>query len=243
MNKIKDRKKVIVIVAIILIVVFSIGFLIIRKKNKANVSNIPLVKVLESGEKYVGTFEDLENWSIYDENKLNGKAGTEIFITENGYEGKGICFSGDIKNDARIHKVIEVQPDSYYKITVMAKFGVYRDLVLSSISSMNSTISYPITNSFTNWKKCEIHIKTDKTQSKLDLSLGLGSYDEKSAGVVYFDNFTIERLGYVPNGKPTIKLIDDNMSKSNILAETSDLEIKIVYVIIAIIIFAIILFL
>ena len=112
MNKIKDRKKVIVIVAIILIVVFAIGFLIIRKKNKANVSNIPLVKVLESGEKYVGTFEDLENWSIYDENKLNGKAGTEIFITENGYEGKGICFSGDIKNDARIHRIIEVKPDS-----------------------------------------------------------------------------------------------------------------------------------
>ena len=111
MNKIKDRKKVILIVAIILIVVFAIGFLIIRKKNKANVTNIPPVKVLESGDKYVEEFEDLEEWSIYDENKSSGKAGTEIFITENGYEGKGVCFSGDVKNDARIHKIIEDYSD------------------------------------------------------------------------------------------------------------------------------------
>ncbi len=242
MNKIKDRKKVIVIVAIILIVVFAIGFLIIRKKNKANVSNIPLVKVLESGEKYVGTFEDLENWSIYDENKLNGKAGTEIFITENGYEGKGICFSGDIKNDARIHRIIEVKPDSYYKITVMAKFLPYKDFVLACVSSMNSTVSYPITNSFTGWKEFEIYINTEKEQSELDLSIGLGNYEEKSAGIVCFDNFTIEKVKYVPLESNTINLIDNNISSSSFL-DASDIEIKIVYVIIAIIIFAIILFL
>ena len=242
MNKIKDRKKVIVIVAIILIVVFAIGFLIIRKKNKANVSNIPLVKVLESGEKYVGTVEDLENWSIYDENKLNGKAGTEIFITENGYEGKGICFSGDIKNDARIHRIIEVKPDSYYKITVMAKFLPYKDFVLACVSSMNSTVSYPITNSFTGWKEFEIYINTEKEQSELDLSIGLGNYEEKSAGIVCFDNFTIEKVKYVPLESNTINLIDNNISSSSFL-DASDIEIKIVYVIIAIIIFAIILFL
>lgn len=242
MNKIKDRKKVIVIVAIILIVVFAIGFLIIRKKNKANVSNIPLVKVLESGEKYVGTFEDLENWSIYDENKLNGKAGTEIFITENGYEGKGICFSGDIKNDARIHRIIEVKPDSYYKITVMAKFLPYKDFVLACVSSMNSTVSYPITNSFTGWKEFEIYINTEKEQSELDLSIGLGNYEEKSAGIVCFDNFTIEKVKYVPLESNTINLIDNNISSSSFL-DASDIEIKIIYVIIAIIIFAIILFL
>ena len=242
MNKIKDRKKVIVIVAIILIVVFAIGFLIIRKKNKANVSNIPLVKVLESGEKYVGTVEDLENWSIYDENKLYGKAGTEIFITENGYEGKGICFSGDIKNDARIHRIIEVKPDSYYKITVMAKFLPYKDFVLACVSSMNSTVSYPITNSFTGWKEFEIYINTEKEQSELDLSIGLGNYEEKSAGIVCFDNFTIEKVKYVPLESNTINLIDNNISSSSFL-DASDIEIKIIYVIIAIIIFAIILFL
>ena len=242
MNKIKDRKKVIVIVAIILIVVFAIGFLIIRKKNKANVSNIPLVKVLESGEKYVGTFEDLENWSIYDENKLNGKAGTEIFITENGYDGKCVYFSGDTKNDARIHRIIEVKPDSYYKITVMAKFLPYKDFVLACVSSMNSTVSYPITNSFTGWKEFEIYINTEKEQSELDLSIGLGNYEEKSAGIVCFDNFTIEKVKYVPLESNTINLIDNNISSSSFL-DASDIEIKIVYVIIAIIIFAIILFL
>ena len=240
MNKLKNKKKLIVILVIVVLVILIICLQIIRSFKKADAK--PSVSVIENGDRYEEPFENLDNWSIYDENETNKTDGTNIFIGDNGYDGKCVYFSGDTKNDARIHRIIEVKPDSYYKITVMAKFLPYKDFVLACVSSMNSTVSYPITNSFTGWKEFEIYINTEKEQSELDLSIGLGNYEEKNAGIVCFDNFTIEKVKYVPLESNTINLIDNNISSSSFL-DASDIEIKIVYVIIAIIIFAIILFL
>ena len=209
-------KKYILRVVIILFLLI-LGYLNIDKKE---------IK-LENGEKIIETFQNRDLWQIYDYNlDYYGEPKSIITISGEGYDDNSSIFiSCDTLNDVRIYKKLKLEPNSYYKISVMIKGETGTDGKGISISAMNCFESYDIKDTLGDWKEYVIFVKTLSNQNELSFSLGLGGYSAVSKGYAYFDNFTIEKINEVPDGEKIITF-DKNAYSINSVSDNNELMLK-----------------
>ena len=140
-------------------------------------------------------FDSLEMWKTYDYKKdLLKKRGTKIHTVNNGYDGRAILISGDVLNDARVYRKIDVNPDSYYKLSVMVKAEASTKGKAAYISALYCNEGYSIIDTFNDWLPYEIYIHTDTNQDYINISLGIGGHFDMSKGYAYFDNFVFEKI-------------------------------------------------
>lgn len=140
-------------------------------------------------------FDSLEMWNTFDYEKdfLNNR-GAKIRIVNDGYEGRSLLISGDVLNDARVYRKIDVDPDSYYKLSVMVKADASTIGKAAYISALYCNEGYSIIGTFNDWLPYEIYIHTDKDQDYINISLGIGGHFDMSKGYAYFDNFVFEKI-------------------------------------------------
>lgn len=184
----KYMKKIIYIVAFLLIIIIFVDRIYEKKK-------ISDGELLKNGEKIVENFDCLDKWEIFDyEKDYLGKKGTSISIVDGGYDGSAVLISGDVLNDARIHKIVEVEPDSYYKLSVMIRANASLIGKGANISALYCDESYSVTGTFDKWLEYIVYVHADEDQTSIDFSLGLGGHSSVSSGYVYFDDFSLEKI-------------------------------------------------
>ncbi len=199
--KLTKSKKIGIIIGLVLLVVF---FCFLGNKNKDNIGN----------GKFVENFESIDSWKIYDyEKDYLGNRGSDILLV-NGYEGKGVLISGDVLNDTRIYKKLKVQPDSYYKLSVMIKAETYSSGKGANISAINAYEAVDVKNTYGEWIEKIVYIKTLEKQKEIEFSLGLGGYSDVSKGFAYFDNLSIEKISNLPEGEEAISFTNWNDTNS-----------------------------
>lgn len=100
-------------------------------------------------------------------------------------------------NDALIYKTVEVEANTVYRVTAMAKF----ENVVNEKSDTEGGVNIGImdtrekSESFVgngDWEKISFEFDS-KNRTEIDIAFRLGSYDDNSKGTVWFSDFTIEK--------------------------------------------------
>lgn len=223
----KINSKGLKIILLVLIIFILFFVLLIRSYKEKN--------ILKTNGILMNEFENLNSWEIYDyERSYLGKKGNDILISDDGYKGKAVLISGDSLNDARIYKKINVEPNSYYKLSVMVKAKTSNQGKGASISAMYYAESYDIKDTSAEWEEHVIYIKTNENQNKIYISLGLGGYSNLSKGYVYYDEFELEKVDEVPKDGKVIIFSNNlyNYSMEEIDKNEKVLLIKFIFLII-----------
>ena len=197
MKKLKIKLFIIIILIILILVV---GFKIVyslNNKEDLNESNT------DSNVVFYEKFDEddfFSTWEKYD-SLINSRGNSKsiIEISENGYDdNKALYMKSDALNDIKVHKKVEVEPNTYYKISIMANCKNDPEGYGVILSTMHSSTFYHICDTSQNWLENVIYIKTSDNQNEIDISLGIGRYDGKSTGYAYFDNFKMEKVTEIP---------------------------------------------
>lgn len=150
---------------------------------------------LENGGRILDNFDSISAWETYDyERDFLSNKGSKIAIVNDGYDGKSLLISGDVLNDVRVYKTLNLLPNSYYKMSVMVKAQTSEEGCGASISALYCDEKYNFKDTNGEWVNAKLYIKTNDKQEKIDLSLGVGGHSEVSSGYAYFDNFILEKV-------------------------------------------------
>lgn len=172
-------------------------------------------------------FNDNENGFVSDAWTQNV---TEFEYSKTG----GIDNSGCLKvyntvgNDARYSIDIDVESDSYYKISGWIKtedIGENEGSVGANISVMKNFESYEDICGTEDWKKIEFYGKTDKNQEKITLALRIGFYSGENTGTAWFDNITVYHVANVPENVVCLNFAETLNQTSN--SEDSEEELAL----------------
>jgi hypothetical protein len=111
-----------------------------------------------------------------------------------------------LPNDTRVVQWIEVEPDTYYRLScwVMAE-NIAGGMIGANISILGSiTPSASVKDTADKWVKLELTGKTGPGQTALAVSLRLGFYDNLVTGRVYFDDASAEKIAAPPAGAKVV---------------------------------------
>jgi uncharacterized membrane protein len=106
------------------------------------------------------------------------------------------------QNDVRLYQLIDVEPDSLYRISCWAKTdSVDSGGVGANVSVLGvfaSSESLKGTN--TEFKLLELYGRTGLEQNDLWLAVGLGGYSNECFGTAWFDDVSLEKIDFAPQG-------------------------------------------
>lgn len=211
----KSKKKIYITIFLIIWFILMVIFNIKPEKEEK-------FDTLENGGRIIENFDSISAWKTYDyERDFLSNRGSKISIVNDGYDGKSLLISGDVLNDVRVYKTLNVSPNSYYKVSVMLKAKTSEDGCGAAISSLYCDEKYNYKDTNDEWVNAEFYIKTSENQKSIDLSLGLGGHSAVSSGYAYFDNFTLEKVNTenVPDDADIItfeKFNDDEIVKEKL---------------------------
>lgn len=194
MTKLSTPKKILIICFLVSIVIGTIFF--ITTQNSSII--------------FEDTFAKISSWQIYDyESDYHNKSVSKMSIASYGYnDASSLYMESKDLNDIRLYRKIDVDPNSYYKISAMVKASCESDDGIgASISAIKCYEYVNIKETNGNWEKLEAYVKTKSNQTSMDVSIGLGGYSNVSKGYAYFDDFKIEKLDSLPIGKKAISLV------------------------------------
>lgn len=145
---------------------------------------------------------------------------TELKVddTEKHSGSKSLLVINNSVNDARFVQDIKVDENSYYKLSCYVKTeNVGNDKKGANISVVGlGDTSNDIKGTSNSWQYIEMYGKTNKGQSNLQVSVGLGGYNSTNTGKAWFDDVTVEKLDAAPSGVAVSNLFRaDDSSSSN----------------------------
>lgn len=116
----------------------------------------------------------------------------ELCEDESG--GAAHIWCADGGNDARLCQMLEVEPNSYYKLTCRIRTENVSDGAGANISVVDSLASSTGVFGDSDWMSVELVGMTGGEQKEMALCVRLGGYGALSEGSAWFDDVTIERL-------------------------------------------------
>jgi len=105
-------------------------------------------------------------------------------------------------------QTIQVQPDTYYKISGWVKVAGIEDPGFgANIFIVGIGSGYPSTvDTADGWQYLEFYGQTGPEQKEFGIGASLGGYANLSKGKAYFDDLSVEQLDAAPGGKAVISL-------------------------------------
>lgn len=145
-------------------------------------------------------------WHTYEINefgdftKAEYNAGVSTFIRDDvvKYSNKySYKIESNEFNDALIYKTIDVEENTVYKVTAMAKFQNVENEKAESEGGVNIGIMDTTEKSESligdgEWQQISFEFDS-KNRTEVDIVFRLGSYDDNSKGTVWFSDFTLEK--------------------------------------------------
>lgn len=173
-----------------------------------------------------GDFEDkpLTGWK----KEIWNDGGKIESTDEKVYNGKYAIkiSSGTIENDVRLIQEVQVEPESYYRLSGMiATESVQEGKIGANICI---TMGFDYAGNVTgtqDWKYYELKFKTSKSHYLIKIGVRLGMYYNTVKGTAYFDDIRLEKLDYAPkyciilkepgNPEEQKKQISNDQTKNN----------------------------
>lgn len=107
-----------------------------------------------------------------------------------------------VQNDVRLCQDIDVEPDSYYRISCDIKACGVSDGGGANVSVAGTmAASEPITGDTTGWQRTELVGKTGQDQHTMTVCMRLGGYSSLSSGEAWFKDFSVTKLDGAPTGE------------------------------------------
>lgn len=150
-----------------------------------------------------GSGSKITDWRQYNYQKNMGdEKCTAITLVKEGYAGQCVKIDSKSTNDARVYQELEVSKNSYYKVSAMVRIDgaieTGAGFQISGIGTHGRSEGLYTTEG--KWLQQTVYFKTGAQQTSFELSLGLGGYGSESAGTVYVDEVSIEKVKSVPSG-------------------------------------------
>lgn len=106
-----------------------------------------------------------------------------------------------VQNDVRLCQDIDVEPDSYYRISCDIKAHGVSDGGGANVSVAGTmAASEPITGD-ADWQRAELVGKTGQDQYTMTVCMRLGGYSSLSSGEAWFKDFSVTKLDGAPAGE------------------------------------------
>ena len=155
-----------------------------------------LPALAEAGENLVvnGDFSDIDSlgmprgWNrdmwITDEGVSN------LYVSEDGYEGNCIVVANADPNDARFVQTIDVEPDSVYRFSCMVKADGCGTEGYGATLSFEGTFTYSesVLDTLGAWRELTVYGRTAEDQTSVVLMARVGGYSHINTGRAWFDN-------------------------------------------------------
>ena len=107
-----------------------------------------------------------------------------------------------VQNDVRLCQDIDVEPDSYYRISCDIKACGVSDGGGANVSVAGTmAASEPITGDTTGWQRTELVGKTGQDRHTMTVCMRLGGYSSLSSGEAWFKDFSVTKLDGAPTGE------------------------------------------
>ena len=105
------------------------------------------------------------------------------------------------QNDVRLCQDIDVEPDSYYRISCDIKAQGVSDGGGANVSVAGTmAASEPITGN-ADWRRAELVGRTEQDQYTMTVCMRLGGYSSLSSGEAWFKDFSVTKLDGAPAGE------------------------------------------
>ncbi|MBS7388160.1 MAG: hypothetical protein KIG30_06275, partial [Eubacteriales bacterium] len=105
------------------------------------------------------------------------------------------------QNDVRLCQDIDVEPDSYYRISCDIKAHGVSDGGGANVSVAGTmAASEPITGD-ADWRRAELVGRTEQDQYTMTVCMRLGGYSSLSSGEAWFKDFSVTKLDGAPAGE------------------------------------------
>lgn len=106
--------------------------------------------------------------------------------------GGSVCISAQTENDVRLIQLLDVSPNTSYKITCDVKTEGVTGGAGANIGVYGIAVTGEQVLGDTDWHSISLTGKTADKQTELPLSIGVGSHGALSSGKAWFDNVRIE---------------------------------------------------
>ena len=107
-----------------------------------------------------------------------------------------------VQNDVRLCQDIDVEPDSYYRISCDIKACGVSDGGGANVSVAGTmAASEPITGNTAGWQRTELVGRTEQDQHTMTVCMRLGGYSSLSSGEAWFKDFSVTKLDGAPAGE------------------------------------------
>ncbi len=133
---------------------------------------------------------------------------SQLYTSEDGYEGRCAVVQNNTANDARFIQSIAVEPDSTYRFSCMVRAaGCGGDGYGATISFENSfSYSEEVLDTDGEWQELVVYGRTGKKQQTLTLMLRVGGYGNLGSGEACFDNVQAVQVDKAPKGSTVVPL-------------------------------------
>ncbi len=190
--------------------------------------------VFSDGENLIAnpSFEEVSGdkpiaWRIWTWEKDSTYSSLGIETDETFSGSSSAIITNNKDNDARYIQSINVQQDSYYRVSCMIKTEGVETNGLGANISIEGRLetSKDIKGTSKEWERVELYVKTEKNVNFINITLGLGGYGKVNKGKAYFDDVSFVKVDFVPAGAP-LAIIgeveadkDKESSKSDLLSD------------------------
>lgn len=193
-----------------------------------------------------------DNISAWDKNVWDKNAGvTKIKFdeTQKHSGNRSVFITNNSPNDARLEQEINVDKNSYYKLSCWIKtenVGMGNKGANLSVAGILDT-SKDIRGTDNTWEYIELYGMTSEKQKNFNLTIGIGGYSSTNTGKAWFDDVAVEKLDKLPSGVSAVKLFSEKTPTASKNTEVNKPVVygngMIAYTIIYFLIFALLYFL
>lgn len=120
---------------------------------------------------------------------------------DNGRTGMAVHIINYIENDVRLCRNIEVEGNSYYRISCYIKTAGVTGGAGANISVADTLAASTARLNDSDWEYVELIGKTEKKQNSIVVCLRIGGYGALSLGEAWFDDFNVVKLDNKPMGE------------------------------------------
>ena len=153
---------------------------------------------------------------------------SNLYVSEDGYDGNcAVVFNADA-NDARFTQVIPVEPDSVYRFSCMVKADGCGSEGYGATLSFEETFSYSesVLDTAGEWRELSVYGRTGSDQTSTTLMIRVGGYSMINTGRAFFDDVACVKVDEadVPAGMEVVSLstVEFGSGESSETEATSD---------------------
>ena len=148
---------------------------------------------------------------------------SNLYVSEDGYDGNCIVVVNADANDARFTQNISVEPDTVYRFSCMVKADGCGTEGYGATLSFENTYSYSesVLDTQGEWRELTVYGRTGGDQTNVTLMARVGGYSNINTGRAYFDDIECVKIeeadvpSAVPAGVPIVSLATSKPSSGS----------------------------